>query len=201
MPSLRMQNAESYKIKNKLKTNMNTEQPEIPKEDLPAPVSVEDHPVIERSKFFNLLLRRGIKLREIQEATGISYPTLIDLSKGRKKKYRPRTLRDIAAYLDVSVSDIIDESINTNDDVTPFEKILKDRNLKVQDVADATGISYPILQDIKNGKQKNYRERTLRDVATYLDVNPGDLLPKFPQTANIETDKDNKLDESTEQPK
>lgn len=157
--------------------------PEAPKEE-----STPDIPMVERSKLNLLLLARDIKLREIQKATGISYPTLIDLSKGRKKKYRPRTLRDVAAYLDVSVSDIIDEGINISDDVTPFEKILKDRGLTVHDVADATGISYPILQDLKNGKKKNYRERTLRDVAVYLDVQPNELLPADEATTESKTE-------------
>lgn len=157
-----------------------SEEQEIPKE-IHNEASV--HPKVERSKFNRLLLDRDIKLREIQEATGISYPTLIDLSKGRKKKYRPRTLRDIAAYLDVAVSDIIEEGLNISDEVTPFEKILKDRGLTVHDVSEATGISYPILQDIKNGKQKKYRERTLRDVAVYLDVQPNELLPSIDESS------------------
>lgn len=168
---------------------MNNES-ETPKDPIPDPVTETTHPIVERSKFFQLLLGRDIKLREIQEATGISYPTLIDLSKGRKKKYRPRTLRDIAAYLDVAVSDIIDEEINTTDDVTPFEKILKERGLTVRDVAEATGISYPILQDLKNGKKKNYRERTLNDVSIYLGVDRKELLPadEVAETPANETD-------------
>lgn len=75
----------------------------------PEPKNTENTPpVITRSKFAQIILDRDIKLTETSKDTGISYPTLIDIKKGRKKKYRPRTKRDLAAYLDVPISDIFD---------------------------------------------------------------------------------------------
>lgn len=167
------------------KTENNPE--EIPKEET-APKEE-----ITRTKFEQLLFRTNITLQEIKEATKVSYPTLIDLKKGRKKKYRPRTLRDIAAYLDVSVSDLIDDGQNTSDDATPFEKLLKEIGKTVHEASEATGISYPILQDLKNGKKKNYRERTLRDVCDWFKlggivIEPKDLLP--PDETNNEKPKE-----------
>lgn len=62
---------------------------------------------LKKSKFEKSLFEKQITLQELSQATGIAYPILIDLKKGRKKNYRARTLRDIAAYLDVEVDDII----------------------------------------------------------------------------------------------
>lgn len=143
----------------------------------------EVHAEIARTKFENILFKSNITLREIHDATKVSYPTLVDLKKGRKKKYRPRTLRDIAAYLDVAVGDLIEDGQNISDDCTTFERLLKDIGKTVHEASEATGVSYPILQDLKNGKKKKYRERTLRDVADWfrisgLDIKPEDLLPK-----------------------
>lgn len=144
-------------------------------------------PVVKRSKFAQLILDRDIKLTETKKDTGISYPTLIDIKMGRKKKYRPRTKRDLAAYFDVAISDIFDDEQDTSDAVTPFEKLLKEINKDVRDAEQATGISYPILQQLKNGEIKNYRPRTLQSVADWfsvcgLEVKPEDLLPKEGET-------------------
>lgn len=158
---------------------------EIPKEEIAIPKEE-----VTRTKFEQILWTTNITLQEIKEATKVSYPTLIDLKKGRKKKYRPRTLRDIAAYLDVSVNDLIEDGQNTSDDATPFEKLLKEIGKTVHEASEATGISYPILQALKNGEKKNYRERTLRDVCDWfnvggLKIEPKDLLPPDkPETAS-----------------
>lgn len=77
-------------------------EPEIPNQE-------NTPPIVTRSKFAQIILDRDIKLTETSKDTGISYPTLIDIKKGRKKKYRPRTKRDLAAYFDVPISDIFDD--------------------------------------------------------------------------------------------
>lgn len=63
------------------------------------------------SKFEKLIWDKGLTLNMVAEGTGVSYPTLVDINKGRIKKYHKRTLRDVCDYL------TNDEKIITTEDI------------------------------------------------------------------------------------
>ncbi|RTL05706.1 hypothetical protein EKK58_07385 [Candidatus Dependentiae bacterium] len=50
-----------------------------------------------------------------------------------------------------------------------IKKGLKDKRLQV--VADRTGLSYPTLKSLADGKTQNYTTETLKTVSNYLNGN------------------------------
>lgn len=144
------------------------------------------------SKFARLLFERGISLKDINEATGIAYPTLINLKKGRDIDYRPRTLMDIALYLKCDISDFWDDG-GEGEYNTVFEKALKklskkhNKSYTLQQVYEITGISLPILTNLRKGKQCNYRKRTIRDICQFLEIKEKKLLDSLCQENELES--------------
>lgn len=134
-----------------------------------------------RTKLARILFERGISLTELNQATGVSYPTLENLKFGRPLNYRHRTLRDVASYLDITISELLEDNVEV-DYNSPFERAIaalcKRNNLAItlQDIHEATGVSLPILTSLKKGGKANYRKRTIRDIAEYLGISEEELL-------------------------
>lgn len=133
------------------------------------------------TKFARILFEKNITLTEINRITGVSYPTLENLKFGRPINYRHRTLRDVAAYLNVTISELLEDREETLD--TPFAKALdalsKKKNMVItlQNIHEATAVSLTILTGLKNGKT-HFSKRTIRDIAEYLEISEDKLVGK-----------------------
>lgn len=144
----------------------------------------EEEKEIKKSKFERLLFEKGMTLKEVHNETHVAYPTLINLKKGRRLNYRKRTLIDVALYMNVPVSDLLEDDDEQQTFNTPFEKAMTEKGVTMQDIHESTGVSYPTLMDFKRGKKKNYRKRTILDISEYLGltedqlINPSESSPK-----------------------
>lgn len=78
---------------------------------------------IERTFFGKLLFEKNITLTEINQATGVSYPVLENLKFGRPINYRHRTLRDIAAYLNCTVAELMNPTVVIAEEKEKIETI------------------------------------------------------------------------------
>lgn len=138
-------------------------------------------PEIKQTKFARLLFEKNITMSEISEATGVSYPTLVNIKKGRAIKFRHRTLRDVASYVAVTIDEMMEDRVESHD--TPFAKALaalsKKKNIVItlQNIHEATGVSLTILTGLKQGKT-NFSKRTIRDIAEYLEISDDELVGK-----------------------
>lgn len=57
-----------------------------------------------------------------------------------------------------------------------LDVLLAERKMKLNDLADAVGISVPNLSILKTGKAKAIRLSTLEAICEHLQCQPGDLL-------------------------
>ena len=57
-----------------------------------------------------------------------------------------------------------------------LDVMLAERKMKLNDLADAVGISVPNLSILKTGKAKAIRLSTLEAICEHLQCQPGDLL-------------------------
>lgn len=60
--------------------------------------------VSRKTKLQRLMFERDISMKKLHEDTGVAYPTLFNIEKGRKtsvEDFRKRTLRDLENYLKV----------------------------------------------------------------------------------------------------
>lgn len=134
-----------------------------------------------KTKFAKLLFEKNMTLTEINQMTGVSYPTLENIKFGRPVNFRQRTLRDVASYLGVTIADIIEDRKENPD--TPFAKALatlsKKKNIVIthQQIHQDTGVSLAILTGLKQGNT-NYSKRTIRDIADYLQISEEELVGK-----------------------
>ncbi len=61
-----------------------------------------------------------------------------------------------------------------------LDVMLAERKMKLNDLADAVGISVPNLSILKTGKAKAIRLSTLEAICEHLQCQPGDLLEYIP---------------------
>jgi DNA-binding Xre family transcriptional regulator len=64
----------------------------------------------QKTKLTNLMFERSISLKKLHQQTGIAYPTLLKIIKGRKTDigyFRKRTLRDLGKFLKCPARDFI----------------------------------------------------------------------------------------------
>jgi putative transcriptional regulator len=61
-----------------------------------------------------------------------------------------------------------------------LDVMLAERKMKLNDLADAVGISVPNLSILKTGKAKAIRFSTLEAICEHLQCQPGDLLEYRP---------------------
>lgn len=63
-----------------------------------------------KTKLARLMFERGISMKKLHEDTGIAYPTLFNIEKGRKtsvENFRKRTIRDLENYLKLPAEQFI----------------------------------------------------------------------------------------------
>jgi putative transcriptional regulator len=61
-----------------------------------------------------------------------------------------------------------------------LDRILADKKMKLNDLADKVGISNVNLSNLKTGKVKAIRFSTLEAICEILDCQPGDILEFVP---------------------
>jgi putative transcriptional regulator len=63
--------------------------------------------------------------------------------------------------------------------------MMAERKLKLNDLADAVGISVPNLSILKTGKAKAIRLSTLEAICEHLQCQPGDILEFKPDNSKM----------------
>jgi len=53
----------------------------------------------QKTKLERIMFEENISMKKLQEGTGIAYPTLFNITKGRKTTFRKRTIRDLEIFL------------------------------------------------------------------------------------------------------
>ncbi|HEY0073377.1 MAG TPA: helix-turn-helix transcriptional regulator [Abditibacteriaceae bacterium] len=66
-----------------------------------------------------------------------------------------------------------------------LDVMLAERKMKLNDLADAVGISVPNLSILKTGKAKAIRLSTLEAICEHLKCQPGDLLEFKPENGKM----------------
>ncbi|MFC7681056.1 helix-turn-helix domain-containing protein [Paenibacillus sp. GCM10028914] len=70
-----------------------------------------------------------------------------------------------------------------------LDRVLADKKMKLNDLADKVGISNVNLSNLKTGKVKAIRFSTLEAICEILDCQPGDILEYVPADSdNCEND-------------
>lgn len=70
-----------------------------------------------------------------------------------------------------------------------LDRVLADKKMKLNDLADKVGISNVNLSNLKTGKVKAIRFSTLEAICEILDCQPGDILEYVPADSdNYEND-------------
>jgi len=62
-----------------------------------------------------------------------------------------------------------------------LDRVLADRKMQMNDLADKVGISNVNMSNLKTGKVKAIRFSTLEAICKYLDCQPGDILEYRPE--------------------
>lgn len=57
-----------------------------------------------------------------------------------------------------------------------LDRVMADRKMSLNELADQVGISYVNLSNLKNGKVKAIRFSTLEGICEALDCQPGDII-------------------------
>ncbi|MFB4332149.1 helix-turn-helix domain-containing protein [Paenibacillus sp. CR_12] len=65
-----------------------------------------------------------------------------------------------------------------------LDRVLADKKMKLNDLADKVGISNVNLSNLKTGKVKAIRFSTLEAICEILDCQPGDILEFVPAESN-----------------
>jgi putative transcriptional regulator len=66
-----------------------------------------------------------------------------------------------------------------------LDRVLADRKMQMNDLADKVGISNVNMSNLKTGKVKAIRFSTLEAICKYLNCQPGDILQYQPDGKNI----------------
>jgi putative transcriptional regulator len=66
-----------------------------------------------------------------------------------------------------------------------LDRVLADRKMQMNDLADKVGISNVNMSNLKTGKVKAIRFSTLEAICKYLNCQPGDILEYNPDGKNI----------------
>jgi putative transcriptional regulator len=62
-----------------------------------------------------------------------------------------------------------------------LDRVLADRKMQMNDLAEKVGISNVNMSNLKTGKVKAIRFSTLEAICKYLDCQPGDILEYRPE--------------------
>ena len=68
--------------------------------------------------------------------------------------------------------------------VIRLDRVLADRKMQLNDLAEKVGISNANMSNLKTGKVKAIRFSTLEEICKHLNCQPGDLLEYYPDGNN-----------------
>lgn len=97
------------------------------------------------------------------------------------------------------------ESVKLQQYPNKLAVIIKDKKITLQQVQkgiftkdgklvrEGTGISYPVLIDFKKGGRNNFEDRTIRQIAEFLDVTKEQLMGAY-ESPKIEIKPEDKID-------
>lgn len=138
--------------------------------------------VIKPTRFARYLFDNNLFLTDAMTDTGISYPTLIKVKKGRYKNCDPRTLATIALYCQCTVEELTEDYVEIKPKKeSAFNQALANLSKKrgihisLDDVHKATGVSKTIFTKLRKGDASGCEERTLNDVAAFLEITADEL--------------------------
>ncbi|MCP1111566.1 putative transcriptional regulator [Lachnospiraceae bacterium PF1-21] len=57
-----------------------------------------------------------------------------------------------------------------------LDRVMADRKMKLNELAEKVGINYVNLSNLKNGRAKAIRFSTLNNICKALDCQPGDII-------------------------
>ena len=66
-----------------------------------------------------------------------------------------------------------------------LDRVLADRKMQMNDLAEKVGISNVNMSNLKTGKVKAIRFSTLEAICKYLNCQPGDILEYNPDFSNL----------------
>ena len=66
-----------------------------------------------------------------------------------------------------------------------LDRVLADRKMQMNDLADKVGISNVNMSNLKTGKVKAIRFSTLEAICRHLNCQPGDILEYLPDGKNL----------------
>ena len=70
--------------------------------------------------------------------------------------------------------------------VIRLDRVLADRKMQLNDLAEKVGISNANMSNLKTGKVKAIRFSTLEAICKHLNCQPGDLLEYYPDGNNLQ---------------
>jgi len=71
-----------------------------------------------------------------------------------------------------------------------LDRVLADKKMRLNDLADQVGISNVNLSNLKSGKVKAIRFSTLEAICQILDCQPGDILEYVPGAGDLSEHED-----------
>lgn len=160
---------------------------------------------IKKTTLEKFLFDTGITLTEMEEKTGLSYPTLENIKLDHPVDFRPRSLRDVASFCDCTVEELMENNVKyklyiaskqkkKSKNISAFSQALENLEKKnnititLDDVHKATKLSKTIFTKLKKGDTSKCSDRTLGDVAEFLGITIAELrnnklLPKGTEEA------------------
>ena len=133
------------------------------------------------NKFGQYLFDHNYSVRYAERKIGISYPTLIKVKFSRYDLCDPRTLANCAVFCECSVEELTaDAPLKRNED-SAFDQALERMSkkhgipIRIKEVHEGTGVAKTIFTKLRKGDASSCEDRTLKDIADFLEITPDEL--------------------------
>lgn len=149
---------------------------------------------IKKTTLEQFLFDTGMSLTEMADKTSISYPVLENIKLDHPVNFRPRTLRDVASFCACTIDKLMENNVKWKlyllstkknkkkvKHISAFSEALanleKKHNvtLTLNDVHKATKLSKTIFTKLIKGDTSKCSDRTLGDIAEYLEITVDEL--------------------------
>lgn len=133
------------------------------------------------TKFKKYLEDHGYTLKYAEKKMGISYPTLIKVKFGRYHLCDPRTLGNVAVFCECTVEELTADTPLKAGNESAFDQALNRLSkkhgitIRLKDVHQGTGVAKTIFTKLRKGEASSCEDRTLKDVADFLEITPDEL--------------------------
>lgn len=103
-----------------------------------------------------LMENHGVTLKEVSENTGIPITTLSGYKKNQRAP-KKNNAEILAEYFGVSVAYLMglddDSCIDGSKKMTPFQSLVRDKEISLKEISEATGIGYSTLGNYNQGSR------------------------------------------------